>query len=61
MNLEGVEIADRKGSLDLGGIRNDIPIVTFWRNGVQNADFALINGTLVKARGVVLAPPLWWL
>lgn len=36
-----ITIADRKGTVDLGGIRNDIPVATFWQEG-QRADFATI-------------------
>ncbi len=31
--LAKIEVTDRRGSLDLGGVRNDIPVVTFWQNG----------------------------
>ncbi|MGQ9808108.1 MAG: heparinase II/III family protein [Armatimonadota bacterium] len=37
-----IRLASRKGTLDLRGIRDDIPVVTFWRDGVKAARFATI-------------------
>jgi hypothetical protein len=51
----GVEITDRKGSLDLDGIRNDIPVVTFHRKGAADAQFATVLYPVppgVEAKGV---------
>lgn len=37
-----IRITDRHGTLDKGGIRDDIPVVTFWNDGVARADFATL-------------------
>jgi hypothetical protein len=37
-----VRLAARKGTLDLGGVRDDIPVVTFWKDGVKAARFATV-------------------
>lgn len=37
-----LRIAQRNGTIDLGGQRNDIPVVTFWRDAQKSAEFATL-------------------
>ncbi len=53
----GIRLAMRKGTLDLRGVRDDIPVATFWKDGVASARFATVlypfpEGKVVEALDV---------
>ena len=48
MDPSGLEIAERKGTIDLGEIRSDMPVVTYWQGARAKAEFATLMYPLQK-------------
>lgn len=42
LNNAPTELVSRHGTVDLGGVRDDIPVVTWWQRNTQQADFAVL-------------------